>query len=81
MAEHRRRVPTTTLSCKENPRGSGGEVGEGDSVAEVVELADEVVAALVGVGPLGEPVATQILVVAVVGEQVPSSDRLRRRGG
>ena len=47
-----------------------GDFGEGDSVAEVVELADEEVASLVGVGAAGEPVATEVFVVAVVGEVI-----------
>ena len=37
---------------------------EGDSVAEVVELCDEVVALSVGVGAAGEVVAAEVVVVA-----------------
>ena len=46
--------------------GSG--FGEGDAVAEVLELSDEVVASFVEVGASGEPVAAEVGVVAVVGE-------------
>jgi hypothetical protein len=55
----------------------GGEVGEGDAVAEIVELADEVVASFVGVGASDEPVTSEVVVVAVVGEQVPGDHRDR----
>ena len=50
---------------------------EDDSVAEVVELTDEEVASFVGVGAAQEPVAAEVLVVAVVGEQVPADDQDR----
>ena len=42
---------------------------EGDGVAEVLELFDEVVAAPVGVGVAGEVVAAEVVVVLVVGER------------
>ena len=77
------RVPhrVNALSCKENPLDASGDFGEGDAVAEVVELADEVVASLVGVGASGEPVAAEVVVVAVVGEQVPADDEDRVADG
>ena len=68
-------------SCKENPLDPSGDFGEGDAVAEVVELADEVVASFVGVGAAGEPVAAEVVVVAVVGEQVPADDEDRVADG
>ncbi len=63
--------------CKENHLDPSGDFGEGDSVAEVVELADEVVASFVGVGAAGEPVAAEVVVVAVVGEEVPADNEDR----
>jgi len=45
---------------------------ESDLVAEVVELADEVVALAVGVVSAGEVVAAEVVVVAVLGEEVPA---------
>ena len=51
-----------------------GDFGEVDSVAEVLELVDEVVAVFVLVGSAYEPVAAEVLVVAVVGEDVPADD-------
>jgi len=41
----------------------------------VLELFDEAVSGTVGVGSASEVVAAQILVVAVVGEQVPADDQ------
>jgi hypothetical protein len=70
--------------CKENPKGVSGDLGERDSVAEVVELSDELVAPLVGVGASGEPVAAEVFVVAVLGEEMPADDEDRvadRDGG
>src|SRR5215207_11418942 len=46
---------------------------EGDSVAEVVELFDEVVSVAVDVAVV-EPVVAEVVVVAVVGEEVPADD-------
>ena len=41
-------------------------------VAEVVELSDESVAVAVGVVAAGEVVPAEVVVVAVVGEEVPA---------
>jgi hypothetical protein len=49
---------------------------EGDAVAEGLELGDGPLALAIGVAP-DEVVATQILVVAVIGEQVPSDHQDR----
>jgi hypothetical protein len=68
-------------ACKENHPWSGGEVGEGDSVAEVVELADEVVASFVCVGAPGEPFSAEVPVVEVVGEEVPGDHQDRVADG
>jgi len=38
-------------------------------------LPDEVVASLVGVGSPDEPVAAEVVVVAVVAQQVPADDK------
>jgi hypothetical protein len=54
----------------------GGEGFEGDAVAEGLELGDGSLTLAIGVAP-GEVVATQVLVVAVVGEQVPGNDQDR----
>ena len=56
---------------------------EGDSVAEVLELPDEVVAVFVLVGAFCVPVAAKVLVVAVSGEQMPADheDRVADRDG
>ena len=56
---------------------ASGDFGECDSVAEVVELADEEVASFVGVGAAQEPVAAEVLVVAVFAEQVPADHQDR----
>src|SRR3954465_1375815 len=47
---------------------------QGDPVAEAVELLDEPVASPVGVAA-GEVVPAEVVVVAVVGEQVPADDQ------
>ena len=49
------------------PRGLCGGFGEADAVAELLELVDQLVAVSVGVAAAGEPVGSQVLVVAVVG--------------
>ena len=58
----------------------GGEGFEGDAVAEGLELGDGPLPLAIGVAP-GEVVATQVLVVAVVGEQVPGDDQDRAPDG
>ncbi len=62
--------------CKENSLGRvgwlGGGLGECDLVAEFVELFDGSVALVVGVGVFGEVVAAEVVVVGVVGEEVPA---------
>src|ERR1039458_786973 len=52
-----------------------GHFAEGDLVAEVLELLHEVVLVAGGVTASGEVVATEVVVVAVVGEQVPGDDQ------
>jgi hypothetical protein len=47
---------------------------EGYSVAEHLELSDEVVAVAVSVGPPCEVVASKVVVVAVAGEEVQTDD-------
>ena len=49
-----------------------GDFGEVDSVAEVLELVDEVVAVFVLVGSAYEPVAAEVLVVTVFREDMPA---------
>ena len=51
-----------------------GDFRQVDSVAEVLELADEVVAMFVLVASTYVPVSAEVLVVAVVGEYVPADD-------
>ena len=58
-----------------SPGGLRGGLAEGDLVAQVLELFDEAVPGAVGVDSPSEVVAAQILVVAVVGEQVPADDQ------
>lgn len=50
---------------------------EGDSVAEAVELFDQSVASMVRVVAVGEVVAAEVLVVGVLGEEVPADDQDR----
>ena len=52
----------------------GGEGFEDDAVAEGLELGDGLLTLAIGVAP-DEVVATQVVVVAVVGEQVPGDDQ------
>src|SRR6266542_7147936 len=54
---------------------------EGDRVAEGLELLDEVGLVPVGVAAAGEPVAAEVVVVAVAFEQVPGDhqDRVAHR--
>src|SRR3954471_12729152 len=63
------------VRCEENPlkRSLCGSV-EADAVAEVLQLGDEPVALAVGVAA-GEVVAAEVVVVAVVGQQVPADDQ------
>ena len=51
-----------------------GDFLEGDSVAEVVEVSDGLVAPVVVVDVAGEPVGAEVGVVDVVGEDVPGGD-------
>ena len=53
---------------------SGGELGQGDLAAELLELSDQVVLAAVRSGSSGEVVTAEVLVVGVVGEEVPADD-------
>jgi hypothetical protein len=53
---------TEVRACKENLLRSLRDFGESHAVAEVLELADEVVAPLVGVGARDEPVAAEVFV-------------------
>jgi hypothetical protein len=58
-----------------NPRVLGSEGFEGDLVAEGLELGDGPLTLAIGVAP-DEVVTTQVLVVAVVGEQYQAITRI-----
>src|SRR6266487_91078 len=68
-----------SIAERRMPSGVGALCGdgvEGDSEAKRLELADEALALAVAIA-LGEVVAAQILVVALVGEQMPGDDQDR----
>jgi hypothetical protein len=59
------------ISLERVGRCSCGGLFEGDLVAEGLELFDESVLVVGGVGASGEVVAAEVVVVGVVGEEVP----------
>src|SRR6202011_1235865 len=69
------RATRTTRPCRRSTRlrdrltGALGDLVEGDEIPQVLELVDEPVTLAVRVGAAGEVVTTQVVVVAVVGEQ------------
>jgi hypothetical protein len=83
ISRRTRRIAATswvTVSVGESPSGLRGGL-EGDGVAEGLELLDEVGLVPVGVAVAGAPVAAEVVVVAVVGEQVPGDHQDRVANG